>query len=601
MHCGKNLGRVFGIGFRKRPVRALVALPTTLIISVFFALLHPVSGQAKTPVGTGITASKTAIGHLTATYTWTIDKSVDPASQSVAIGSSATVTWKITLTRSASGTVDAFMDGSVCVKNTGGVPTQGLAISDQVVKPPSSTVLNAVAVDVSAKPTLNAGQSFCYPYKTEIPSAMIVPGATYKDTAHVTITNQAGSPGLPSGPSPSATVILPTNATGIDSSITVTDTNGRSFNFSASGDQSYDQTIACATADGAHTISNDNTATIQSTGQTSKATATVHCATPTTTSSIVFADFVGTTVSAKGQTVQEEATVSPVQTGTRGTFTYKVYDNADCSGTPLSDATPSSNTLIDGEIDTGSNTAFLPVSNSVGFDTAGTYYWQASYSGDPDHNTLGSKSDCTSGKLTVVAPHWLNGDLTSYDQFGWDTNATASTLLTNNFTNVYGGGSLFIGGDPYFLAFTSGSAILDYMISTGAAGPLTSNREDPTDTASGTFGGDVLALQLDVDFADAGKLSAGSGLKFGDLTICGLTSDPQDHKSVAALNGTSVRDLLAIDNALLGGGSSGGFTAGDILGLDDVTGEAAGGVSGAFEGGTPSTFAQAHLVHGSCP
>src|SRR6185437_16246303 len=96
-------------------------------------------------------------------------------------------------------------------------------------------------------------------------------------------------------------------------------------------------------------------------------------------------------------------------------------------------------------------------------------------------------------------------------------------------------------------------------------------------------------LQLDVDFADAGLLTASSGLKFGDLTICGLTTD-------TSLNGMTVRDLLTIDNALLGGGSSSGFTGADIFALDPLTED----VASSFEGGIPSTWAQAHLENGSC-
>jgi hypothetical protein len=102
-----------------------------------------------------------------------------------------------------------------------------------------------------------------------------VPGGTYKVTAHVTITNQSCCPGTATGPSPSATVALPTTPVVIDSSITVTDTNGKSFDFSSSGSQLYDQSFACPSTPGTHTLS--NTATISSTGQTASAQATVEC------------------------------------------------------------------------------------------------------------------------------------------------------------------------------------------------------------------------------------------------------------------------------------------------------------------------------------
>jgi hypothetical protein len=41
----------------------------------------------------------------------------------------------------------------------------------------------------------------------------------------------------------------------------------------------------------------------------------------------------------------------------------------------------------------------VPDSNSVTFNSAGTFYWQASYSGDA--NNLSAKSTCTSEQLIV--------------------------------------------------------------------------------------------------------------------------------------------------------------------------------------------------------
>src|SRR5437867_2073329 len=102
-------------------------------------LLLALPAQAKLPAGTGITVSETAAGHLTSTSIWTIDKSAAPASQAVAAGESATVHWTITTTKSASGTLGAYLDGQICVTNTGSRATQELAIQDQVTEPPSTT------------------------------------------------------------------------------------------------------------------------------------------------------------------------------------------------------------------------------------------------------------------------------------------------------------------------------------------------------------------------------------------------------------------------------------------------------------------------------
>src|SRR5512140_2736642 len=106
------------------------------VIALLTVLLFPLAAGAKVPAGTGITASKTAAGHLTSTFTWSIAKSADPASQTVAVDGSTTVHWTITTTKSASGTVGAYFDGQICVTNTGTRATQGLAIQDQVTASP---------------------------------------------------------------------------------------------------------------------------------------------------------------------------------------------------------------------------------------------------------------------------------------------------------------------------------------------------------------------------------------------------------------------------------------------------------------------------------
>jgi hypothetical protein len=239
------------------------------------AILLPATAQAKLSPGTGIDASQTATASLTSTFAWTIAKSAAPGSQAAAVGGSATVHWTITTTRSDSGTLGAHLNGDVCVANAGSRATEGLAIQEELTQPPSTAVLGAAAVDVGAKPALDPGEVHCYPYTVAAPAASIFPGATYKATAQVTITNQSCCAGVAKGPSPSATAILPTTPIPIDDSITVTDTNGTILTFDGGGSQGYDQTFDCTGAPGSHTLA--NSATIQSTGQSTVAAATVDC------------------------------------------------------------------------------------------------------------------------------------------------------------------------------------------------------------------------------------------------------------------------------------------------------------------------------------
>jgi hypothetical protein len=92
-------------------------------------------------------------------------------------------------------------------------------------------------------------------------------------------------------------------------------------------------------------------------------------------------------------------------------------------------------------------------------------------------------------------------------------------------------------------------------------------------------------LKLNIAFADSGLVTANSGLKFGDITICGLTSDTD-------LNGQSVRGILGIDNTAL----SGATTTDSITDLYDITVN----LNGSFAP-SPDSWAQDHLVDGSCP
>jgi hypothetical protein len=358
-----------------------------VVAGAFVAMLVlPGSVASKNPPGTDLAASVTAAGHLTGTYSWTIAKSASPVSQMVAVGSSASVGWSITTTKSASATRGAFLDGNVCVTNTGAVATQGLTISDQLTMAPSKPPLGTVTVDVSAMPALAAGAAWCYAYSVPIPAASITPGATYKDTANVTITNRSGHVGTPSGPSSSATAALPTSPTVVDGSVTVTDTNGQAFSFSSGGTVGYSLSYACDRLAGAQTLVETNTATIADTGQSVSAQATIHCGAPTTLSTALAKATIG-----QGDSDSDQATIGGAAATAGGTITYTVYSDATCT-TQVADATPANNTVVNG---------VAPASKSIPFDTTGSYWWVAVYSGDASTNTLGSNSGCAAEPLTV--------------------------------------------------------------------------------------------------------------------------------------------------------------------------------------------------------
>lgn len=120
-----------------------------------------------------------------------------------------------------------------------------------------------------------------------------------------------------------------------------------------------------------------------------------------------------------------------------------------------------------------------------------------------------------------------------------------------------------------------------FLPTLGPAGPLTSDLVDPTSSASGTFGGRVIALQLDIDFSDAGVTPGAPGLRFGDLILTNFTTLP-------LLNGMTVRQFRDDVNTLLGGGTSIYTIAALDLVVDDLT--------SAFAGGSVTTVAEDHLA-----
>jgi len=177
---------------------------------------------------------------------------------------------------------------------------------------------------------------------------------------------------------------------------------------------------------------------------------------------------------------------------------------------------------------------------------------------------------------------WLPGDVVTCDQQDWANGCGG--LLDADFLTVYAttfSVTVGIASPGFAMSFDGASFVEAYLPASGAPGPLDASLGDPTTSASGVFGGDVLTLELNVDFSYAGFLLGTSGIPFGNLVLSNFSTLP-------GLNGLTVRQLLAIDNTLLGGGSA-AFTIAD---LDPVTSN----LNVSFFGGTPSTFAQNNLM-----
>jgi hypothetical protein len=194
-----------------------------------------------------------------------------------------------------------------------------------------------------------------------------------------------------------------------------------------------------------------------------------------------------------------------------------------------------------------------------------------------------SGKTCVSGS----AGCWRDGDVITLDQRGWHGELNlVSSGLDFLYASMFGVLALGLPSPGFSMGFDTGDAVIRYLPANGTPAPLDANLSDPTTTASGVFGGDVVALQLNVDFADAMLIKGSSGIVYGDLTICSLTS-------LTPLNGMKVRDVLSIANTLLGGGSA-SFSIADF---DPVLQQ----LNQSFGFGYTSDFARAHLVNGACP
>jgi hypothetical protein len=236
--------------------------------AVAVGVLAPVA-SATSP----ITAFKTAEAHWTRTFEWTIEKSVSPDSWNLETGQSGTSTYTVKVTKS-SGVDEIWVDGQVCVENVSMAPTENLKVVDrlQALVGDDVITLASVPLDMSINPVLDPGESQCYPYS--IPFEPVA-GATYRNNARVTVTNDPRNPGEEMGPNEKVDFSLPDPMV-FNGSVNVDDTNGLSWLFTDSGTQTYTRTFTCDEDEGMH----DNTATIRETGQSDDARVTVTCKPP---------------------------------------------------------------------------------------------------------------------------------------------------------------------------------------------------------------------------------------------------------------------------------------------------------------------------------
>jgi uncharacterized repeat protein (TIGR01451 family)/LPXTG-motif cell wall-anchored protein len=101
-----------------------------------------------------------------------------------------------------------------------------------------------------------------------------------------------------------------------------------------------------------------------------------------------------------GSSVTDTATLHGTASNVGGTVSYKLYSDSNCT-TQVADG---GTKTVSGT--TGTGDLALPSSDAVPVNTAGTYYWQATYSGDIASGGANEPvtSNCGDEVLTVVAP-----------------------------------------------------------------------------------------------------------------------------------------------------------------------------------------------------
>jgi hypothetical protein len=128
---------------------------------------------------------------------------------------------------------------------------------------------------------------------------------------------------------------------------------------------------------------------------------------------------------------------------------------------------------------------------------------------------------------------WHNGDATTYIQDDWGSTDlsldSGAVLLVASYDTVYASnfGIVSVGSTSgSTMTFTDAPSVQNYLPATGTFGHLNGSVLNPTATVSGRFGGEVLALALNIDFADAGFLVGAAGVPFGDLLLENLSILP---------------------------------------------------------------------------
>lgn len=292
------------------------------------------------------------------------------------------------------------------------------------------------------------------------------------------------------------------------------------------------------------------------------------------------------TVAAAGGTAPYQGTGK--FTVTAGTYNYTVTDAKGCTTTTSITVTepPPVAMAITGPTE-------VCIGNSVTLTaTAGFALYQWSNGATTPSITV-SPTTATTYKVTVANANGCSASaswsvatkdclvgLCSYTQGGWGATPNGNNpamRLATNFGLVFPTGVEvgIAGTSGYSMLFTTATGVMNYLPAGGPARALNSDATNPLTSNAGVFGGQVLALKINVAMSD--KLANPAG--YGDLIYTGTGS----------LNGKKVREILtAMETALGGGALPSGY---NIAGLNTL----ATNLNEALDNCTATTWALANL------
>jgi len=226
------------------------------------------------------------------------------------------------------------------------------------------------------------------------------------------------------------------------------------------------------------------------------------------------------------------------------------------------------------------------VNQMLGGNNANGYSYEAMNTLTTQLNASFAGSTPTTFAQDHLRKGWKSGDLYSLSQGGWDD--LNNWYWYPAYDEIYYPTGIIEVGIPgsagFSIRFTGADRINDFFIQTGTPAILNADLIDPTSSVSRSFGGEVLALRMNIDFSDFNKLPISTNYRFGDLILYDITSAPE-------FNGMSVRNLLSISQTLLGGGNA-------SVAFSEFLVELISRVNAAFTIGTPTPWAQLHLKKG---